>query len=115
MRGKKNTAMVMAGILAGTMLTGPVAHAAETYLKAYHSNQAIYLNGQQVELEAYSIGGSNYVKLRDIGKAVGFNVYWQDGVQIDSSAPYTGEAPVEKSRTVTLPRTGHAIPPRPGT
>ena len=39
----------------------------------------------------YNIGGNNYVKLRDIGQAVGFNVYWNDGVQIDSNAPYTGE------------------------
>lgn len=44
-------------------------------------------------MTAYNIGGNNYVKLRDIGKAVGFNVYWDNGVQIDSAVPYTGEAP----------------------
>ncbi|MDO4553350.1 MAG: CAP domain-containing protein [Bacillota bacterium] len=58
------------------------------------SGQAIYVDGQQVALEAYNIDGNNYVKLRDVGQAVDFNVYWQDGVQIESEAPYTGEAPL---------------------
>ena len=42
------------------------------------------------------IAGHNYVKLRDIGKAVGFNVFWDTDsgcVQIETGAPYTGEAP----------------------
>lgn len=44
----------------------------------------------------YGIAGHNYVKLRDIGKAVGFNVFWDADsgcVQIETGAPYTGEAP----------------------
>ena len=43
-----------------------------------------------------NIAGHNYVKLRDIGKAVGFNVFWDADsgcVQIETDAPYTGEAP----------------------
>lgn len=51
-------------------------------------------------MTAYNIAGSNYVRLRDIGKKVGFNVYWDDGVQINSTAPYTGEAPVQNTKTV---------------
>ena len=39
------------------------------------------------------------MKLRDIGKAVGFNVYFQGGVQVDSKAPYTGEAPVKPTES----------------
>ena len=46
---------------------------------------------------AYNIAGNNYVRLRDIGRQVGFNVYWLDGVQIDTDAPYTGEAPVREA------------------
>ena len=42
---------------------------------------------------ADAINGNNYVKLRDIGEAVGFNVYWDGAVQIDSDSPYTGAAP----------------------
>lgn len=49
-------------------------------------------------MEAYGIAGHNYVKLRDIGKAVGFNVFWDADsgcVQIETNVPYTGEAPTE--------------------
>ena len=34
------------------------------------------------------------MKLRDVGKAVGFNVYFAGAVQIASDRPYTGKAPV---------------------
>jgi len=93
MSRKKNVAMVMAGVLMGSMLSGPAVHAAESYLKAYHSAQPIYLDGAQIQMEAYTINGSNYVKLRDVGEALGFNVYWDGAVQIDSDAPYTGTGP----------------------
>lgn len=49
-------------------------------------------------MEAYGIAGHNYVKLRDIGKVVGFNVFWDVNsgcVQIETNVPYTGEAPTE--------------------
>ena len=46
-----------------------------------------------MELAAFAIDGSNYVKLRDVGELVGFNVYWDGAVQIDSDASYTGVAP----------------------
>ena len=55
--------------------------------------QPIYVDGKQVAMEAYNIAGHNYVKLRDIGSQVGFNVYWSSGVQIDTGNPYTGVAP----------------------
>ena len=57
--------------------------------------QKIYVDGQQVSMTAYNIAGHNYVRLRDIGQQVGFNVYWEDGVQIDTDAPYTGFALVQ--------------------
>ena len=44
-----------------------------------------------------NIAGNNFVRLRDIGQQVGFNVYWSDGVQIDTDAPYTGVAPVQEA------------------
>ena len=81
------------GILAGITLCGPAAQAA-TNLTAKLSDQPIYVDGQQVSLTAYSIADNNYVKLRDIGEAVGFNVYWDgEAVQIESDKPYTGEPP----------------------
>lgn len=91
MNRKKDALLVAAGLLVGTVLAGPAAHAAVEALTATASTQTIYLDGERIDLEAYNIGGRNYVKLRDIGEAVGFNVYWQDGVHIESYAPYTGE------------------------
>lgn len=113
MSRKKNVLMVAAGILVGTMLAGPAANAAEEYFKAYQGGQNIYLDGQKVELEAYVINGNNYIKLRDIGEAVGFNVYWNGAVQIDSDAPYTGEAP-QANNTVALPSDGSRYIPQVG-
>ena len=91
---KKGTAVTFAvGVFAGLALCGPAAQAASG-LTASLSDQPVYVNGQRVSMMAYAIGGSNYVKLRDIGEAVGFNVYWDGAaVQIESSKPYTGEGP----------------------
>ena len=88
------------GILAGITLCGPVAQAATEALTATPGSQIFYVNGQQVELEAYAIHGNNFVKLRDVGEAVDFNVYWDgSAVQIESDQPYTGEPPAEPELT----------------
>ena len=80
------------GILAGLALSGPAAQAATTAVIAELSTQAIYVDGEQVYMTAYAINGHNYVKLRDVGEAVNFNVYWDgSAVQIESDQPYTGE------------------------
>ena len=84
------------GILCGAMLfSGASAMAAGITTEPTWQN--IYVDGEQVSMTAYNIAGSNYVKLRDIGQQVGFNVYWADGVQIDTDAPYTGVAPVQEA------------------
>lgn len=100
----KNTGLVLCGLALGLALSGPAARAAEA-VSATLSNHRIFVNGQEVQMEAYTINSNNYVKLRDIGKAVGFNVYWLDGVQIDSTAPYTGEASVKEAAPVEQPAT----------
>ena len=84
------------GILCGAMLFGG-ATAVAAGVTAEPTWQNIYVDGKQVSMTAYNIADSNYVKLRDIGKEVGFNVYWRDGVQIDTDAPYTGVAPVQEA------------------
>lgn len=70
---------------------------------AEYAPQQAYVDGVPVQMNAYNIGGNNYVKLRDIGQMVGFNVYW-DGraVQIDSNAPYTGEAPAQGNASIRV-------------
>ena len=100
----KTILTLFAGMLFGAALfSGGVAHAAEIFYKAIPSTNIIYLDGQRVELAAFAIDGSNYVKLRDVGELVGFNVYW-DGksVQIDSDAPYTGVAPAQADASIRV-------------
>lgn len=94
---RKNVSMMLTGMVIGAALTGgSIAVAAG--ITAEPTWQPIFVNGQQVEMEAYNIAGHNYVKLRDMGKQVDFNVYWDavNGcVQVESGKPYTGEAPAK--------------------
>ena len=95
------------GLALGFALSSPTAQAVEGIL-AQRCTSPTLLNGAPVEIEAYNINGHNYFKLRDIGKAVGFNAYWnaEDGtVQIETNRPYTGEAPakVETDKPVSQP------------
>lgn len=93
---KKGTAVTFAaGILAGMALCGPAVQASAS-LTASPTSQTFYLNGQRVEFEAYSIHGNNFVKLRDIGKAVDFGVTYDgtaNSVHIDPNVPYQEETP----------------------
>ena len=91
----KNAATLLTGMVLGASLVGGAAAG----IVAEPTWQNIYVDGQQVSMTAYNIAGNNYVKLRDIGQQVGFNVYWNNGVQIDSNAPYTGIAPVQATQT----------------
>jgi uncharacterized protein YkwD len=94
---KRMAFSLVIGILIGAAVFGSSSAVAASGTQATPTWQKIYVDGQQVEMEAYNINGNNYVKLRDIGKEVGFNVYWQDGVQVDSTSDYTGEAPAQSS------------------
>jgi len=81
------------GILTGIALCGPAAQAA-TAITATLSTQPIYVDGQRVSMTAYQIGGNNYVKLRDIGRAVNFGVTYDgstNSVHLDPDAPYLEE------------------------
>ena len=94
MNRKREAIFMGIGILAGLALSGPAAQAAD-YLTARPSTQTFYISGQQAPLTAYLIGGSNYVRLRDIGKAVDFGVTYDaatNSVYIDSTQPYQAEA-----------------------
>ena len=91
---KHRTMTFLAGLLCGVALFGG-ATAVAAGITAEPAWSPIYVDGRQVQMTAYNILGNNFVKLRDIGQAVGFNVYYQNGVQVDSDAPYTGEAPAQ--------------------
>ena len=97
MNRMKNIGLILCGLVLGLTLSSPAARAVGS-LKVTLSTNRILVDGKEVRLTAYNINGNNYVMLRDVGKTVGFEVYW-DGdtkcVQIESDKPYTGEAPVK--------------------
>ncbi len=73
MKGRQFTFIM--GMLLGAVLFGG-ASAVAAGIIAEPAWSPIYVDGQQVQMTAYNILGNNYVKLRDIGQAVGFNVYY---------------------------------------
>lgn len=76
------------GLLLGAVLFGGgTAYAAG--VMAERSPQKIYVDGTPVQMDAYSINGYNYVRLADIGQAVGFRVIY-DGT---TNSVYIGEPP----------------------
>ena len=87
-----------AGFLTCLLLAGVTTTAYAAGIMAERSTHRIFVDGREVQMEAYVINGNNYILLRDVGKTVGFEVYW-DGdakcVQVESGKPYTGIAPVK--------------------
>ncbi|WP_409969702.1 hypothetical protein RFF05_07275 [Bengtsoniella intestinalis] len=82
-----------AGLVLGAVIFGATPAIASGII-AELSSQPIYVDGVPVEMTAYSINGNNFVKLRDIGEAVGFDVSWnstEQRVDIDSTSPYTAD------------------------
>ena len=118
MRRKREAVFMGFGILTGLALSGPADQAAD-YLTATISNQPIYVDGQRVNMTAYSIGGNNYVKLRDIGRAVDFGVTYDaatNSVHIDGTQPYqeeistTPSGPTEESVQAVLAQLKQTYP-----
>ena len=106
MKRMKNVGLVLCGTALGLALSAPAAQAVES-LKAVLSTNRIFVDGQEVQIEAYTIHDNNFMQLRDIGKAVDFNVYWnaEDGsVQIETDKPYTGEAPAKDEVADSAPQ-----------
>ena len=97
-----------AGFLTCLLLAGVTTTAYAAGIVAERSTHRVFVDGREVQMEAYRIKGNNYVKLRDIGEQVGFNVYWDSDnscVQVESGKPYTGKAPAkaEPDKPVSQP------------
>lgn len=61
-------------------------------VKPEFSTASLLIGGEKVSLTAYTIGGNNYFKLRDIAGALDFEVDWdgaRNTVVIDTSKSYT--------------------------
>jgi len=91
----KAATSVQSLILCMLLIAGlaPVAHAAGDI--AVRSRQPIYIDGWSVNITAYNINGNNYVRLRDIGWAIDFDVYYDETeriIKIATQEPYSGDA-----------------------
>ena len=117
MNRRKEIALVAAGILTGITISGPATQAAAG-LMANPSSQRFYINEERINLEAYEIGGSNYVKLRDIGQAAGFGVTYNaaaNTVTIHPDEPYEMVAvPAISQATLTKNADGSINVPQDG-
>ena len=100
----KSTALLLSGVMIGIGITSPAANAAAEFFQAQRTPHPIYVDGKQVQMETYTIDGSNYVKLRDIGQAVGFGITYDAGtntVTIHPGKPYEMEVSAPVSTTPT--------------
>lgn len=83
----------MVGVLCGAMLFGG-GSAVAAGVTAVLSDQPIYVNGEKAEMTAYNIAGNNYVRLRDIGRALDIGVTFDaetNSVSVNSGERYTEE------------------------
>ncbi|MEG1577980.1 MAG: transglutaminase domain-containing protein [Oscillospiraceae bacterium] len=86
----------LAGMVCGALLFGGTTAVAAGGILATLSQQPIFVDGKAAPMTAYAIAGNNYVKLRDVGRAVDFGVTYDgasNSVRIDPNAPYTEETP----------------------
>ena len=115
MNRRKEISLMAAGLLAGIAVSGPATQAVAG-LMANPSTQTFRLDGQCIHLEAYSINGNNYVKLRDIGQAVNFGVTYdaaRNTVIIHPNEAYTEEVKAS-TKNVMVPQDGSQYIPKAG-
>lgn len=111
MKNTKSITLLMTGVVLGASLASPAADAAAEFFQAQRTPHPIYVDGKQVQMETYAINGSNYVKLRDIGQSVGFEVYWDGAAaQIISDKLYTGQPPAQAATLAAPAHSAQADP-----
>ena len=110
MNKKNHIIPLAAGILTGAMLTS-TAGAAVNYVKAYRSDQPIYLDGEKIDCRTYNIEDQNYIRLADLCGALGVGCYWDSA----TNSVYLGKRyqPV-MAGIVTLPTDGSKYIPKAG-
>lgn len=111
MKNTKSVTLLLTGAVLGASLASPAANAAADFFQAQRTPHPICVDGKQVQMETYAIGGYNYVKLRDIGQAVGFEVYWDgSAAQIVSDKPFTGQPPTQATPSAVPNHSAGAAP-----
>ena len=89
--GEKNAINLISGQAYTPVGNELVSSPENNIVKGISSQSAIYLDGEEVELEAYNINGNNYFKLRDVAKVFDFGVIWNgelNQIEIDTTAGY---------------------------
>lgn len=89
--------LFLIGVLCGSLLFGGVTVFANSEIVAKLTSQIFFWNNRQVELEAYNINGSNYVKLRDAAELFGVKVEYYE----NTNSVYLGE-PRKESTPKTI-------------
>lgn len=92
--GEKNAINLVTGE-AYTSVGGEFAVSAGTEpVKAITNQSKIYIDGEEISLQAYTIGGNNYFKLRDVGEVFDFGVLWDGALNkivIDTAVGYVAQ------------------------
>ncbi len=63
-------------------------------IKAVTNQSKIYVDGEEIALQAYTIDGNNYFKLRDVAEVFDFGVTWNEvlnQIVIDTTIGYTAQ------------------------
>ena len=92
------------GLLCGSFLFGGLTVFANSEIVAKLTSQIFFWNNRQVELEAYNINGSNYVKLRDAAELFGVKVKYYE----DTNTVYLGEPRKESTPKTTIDGNSYA-------
>ena len=81
------------GLVCGSLLFSGFTVFANAEIVAKITSQIFFWNNGQVELEAYNINGSNYIKLRDAAELFGVKVEYYE----DTNTVYLGESRIEST------------------
>jgi len=76
-----------------TVVGGEMALSGAGAQTAALTTSTVYVDGAAVSVTAYTIGGYNYFKLRDIGGAIGFGIGWDGASNTITIDTGTGDSP----------------------
>ena len=91
---KENERILLTSGTAYETVGGELADSSTVVEKIGKSTSTIVLDGEKIALDGYIINGNNYYKLRDIGKAIGFDVDFDNAsstVLVKTTSDYSGD------------------------
>mgnify|MGYP000238302214 CR=1 FL=1 len=91
---KENERILLTSGTAYETVGGELADSSTAVEKIGKSTSTIVLDGEEITLDGYIINGNNYYKLRDIGKAIGFDVDFDNAsstVLVKTTSDYSGD------------------------